>query len=80
MTTIGTYEAKTNLPELLHRVEAGESITITRNGKPVARLVPIEELMEETPEELVAAMRKIRSHSKKGGPSIRELIRQGRRF
>ena len=30
-----------NLPRLLNQVEAGESITITRNGKPVARLSPV---------------------------------------
>lgn len=78
---VGTYEAKTNLPGLLHRVEAGESITITRNGRPVARLVPIDDaIAEETPEQIIAAMREIRSRAKKGGPSIRSLIREGRRF
>lgn len=38
--TVGAYEAKTHLSQLLDRVEQGESLTITRNGKPVARLVP----------------------------------------
>lgn len=37
---IGAYEAKTRLPELLRRVEAGESLTITKHGKPIADLVP----------------------------------------
>lgn len=81
MTSVGTYEAKTNLPELLHRAEAGESITITRNGRPVAKLVPFDEdLPDESADDLVAAMRKIRSRVKKGGPSIRAMIRQGRRY
>lgn len=31
-------EAKANLSELIRRAEAGEEITITRHGKPVARL------------------------------------------
>lgn len=39
-TTIGAYEAKTHLAALLDRVERGEALTITRNGRPVARLVP----------------------------------------
>ena len=39
MTTVGAFEAKTKLSELLDRVERGEEITITRHGKPVARLV-----------------------------------------
>jgi prevent-host-death family protein len=40
MTTIGAFEAKTKLSELLDRVEQGEEIVITRRGKPAARLVP----------------------------------------
>lgn len=38
---IGAYEAKTHLPALLERVARGESITITRRGKPVAELRPV---------------------------------------
>jgi prevent-host-death family protein len=41
MVTVGVHEAKTTLSELLRRVAAGEEITITRGGDPVARLVPI---------------------------------------
>ena len=41
MVQIGAYEAKTHLPRLLDRVARGESLTITRHGKPVARLVPV---------------------------------------
>jgi prevent-host-death family protein len=37
---IGSYDAKTKLPEILRRVEAGESFTITNRGKPVADIVP----------------------------------------
>ena len=36
--TVGAFEAKTKLSELLDRVENGEEIVITRRGKPVARL------------------------------------------
>ncbi len=39
---IGAYEAKTRLAALLDRVENGETLTITRNGRPVAWLVPVE--------------------------------------
>ena len=38
MTTVGSYQAKTHLPELLERVSRGEKILITRRGKPVAML------------------------------------------
>lgn len=37
---IGSYDAKTKLPEILRRVESGESFTITNRGKPIADLVP----------------------------------------
>lgn len=41
MEMIGAYEAKTHLPKLLDRVARGENLTITRHGKPVAKLVPV---------------------------------------
>ena len=41
MESIGASEAKTHLAQLLDRVARGESLTITRHGKPVARLVPV---------------------------------------
>ena len=39
MTTVNVHEAKTHLSRLLAHVEAGEEVTIARNGKPVAQLV-----------------------------------------
>ncbi|HHN68086.1 MAG TPA: type II toxin-antitoxin system prevent-host-death family antitoxin [Thermopetrobacter sp.] len=37
--TVGAFEAKTKLAELLRRVEQGDEVIITRHGKPVARLL-----------------------------------------
>lgn len=37
------HEAKTNLSKLVDQVLAGEDVTITRNGTPVARIVPLEQ-------------------------------------
>jgi prevent-host-death family protein len=42
MTAIGAFDAKTHLSSLLERVEKGEHFTITRHGKPVAELVPVQ--------------------------------------
>ncbi len=39
MVTVNVHEAKTHLSRLLAQVEAGEEVTIARNGTPVARLV-----------------------------------------
>ena len=41
MNRIGASEASRHLPRLLDRIARGESLTITRHGKPVARLVPV---------------------------------------
>jgi prevent-host-death family protein len=41
MTQVGMHEAKTKLSQLVERAEAGEDVVITRNGTPVARLVPV---------------------------------------
>ncbi len=38
---INVYAAKTNLSRLLDRAARGEDVVITRNGRPVARLVPV---------------------------------------
>jgi antitoxin (DNA-binding transcriptional repressor) of toxin-antitoxin stability system len=39
MRTVGIFEAKTKLSELIEAVKRGEEIRITQRGKPVARLV-----------------------------------------
>ena len=40
MAEIGAFEAKTHLPRLLKRVQAGERFVITRHNRPVAELIP----------------------------------------
>lgn len=39
MTEVAIFEAKNKLPFFIHLVESGETVQITRHGKPVARLV-----------------------------------------
>lgn len=41
MTTVNIYEAKSSLSRLISAAEAGETIVIARNGKPVALLGPV---------------------------------------
>jgi prevent-host-death family protein len=41
-TQVNVYEAKTRLSQLLDQATAGEDIVIARNGRPVARLVPVQ--------------------------------------
>jgi prevent-host-death family protein len=44
MTQVNVQEAKTRLSDLLVRSERGEEIVIARAGRPVARLVPVEDV------------------------------------
>ena len=41
MVVVGVHEAKSTLSQLLRRVAAGDEVTITRGGEPLARLVPV---------------------------------------
>jgi prevent-host-death family protein len=77
---VGAYEAKTHLSELLEKVEAGEEITITKHGSPVAKLVPVKR--KSTVEERAAAIARIRKLGaglRLGGLKIKDLIAQGRK-
>ena len=43
MVTVNVHEAKTHLSRLIAQVEAGEEVVIARNGKPVVRLMPVQQ-------------------------------------
>ena len=80
MASIGAFEAKTHLSDLLDRVARGEKITITRHGVPAALLVPVTETAPKlTHQELVEGMRALRKRVKPGKMSVREMVREGRR-
>lgn len=79
MKEIGAYEAKTHLPNILESVSGGESFLITRRGKPVAMLVPIEhdQLNAEEAAEQIRELRKGVTWGEKG--STKDAIKKGRR-
>ena len=78
MTTVGAYEAKTKLPELLKRVELGEHITIARHGKPIAVLIPVGQYPRRDPAAAAAALKEFaRTHSR-GDFDVRAAIEEGR--
>jgi prevent-host-death family protein len=60
MLTIGAFEAKTHLSNLLDRVAAGEEVVITRHGQPVARLVPAERADRESALRAAEELRRLR--------------------
>jgi prevent-host-death family protein len=75
---IGAYEAKTHLPALLERVQRGEQITITKHGKPIARLVPIRRAGPERRGDIVERLKEFRKGQTLDVP-VRQLIEEGRR-
>lgn len=77
-TEIGSYEAKTKLPELLRQVKAGKSFTITRRGEAIADLVPSKARGKE---DRIAAVERLKAFmltNRVYGVNIRELIEEGR--
>jgi prevent-host-death family protein len=43
MTVVSVAEAQAKLPELIDKVAAGEGVVITRDDKPVAQMLPIQQ-------------------------------------
>ncbi|MGA7219014.1 MAG: type II toxin-antitoxin system prevent-host-death family antitoxin [Candidatus Sulfotelmatobacter sp.] len=80
MKTVGAFDAKTHLNELLQRASKGETIQITRRGIPVAKLSPPDSNQNEDPHSLAASIRRLRRGATLGKVSIRELIDEGRRY
>ena len=80
MNDVALFEAKNRLSELIHRVEAGEEIAITRRGKVVARLVPAElGNAGQRALDAVAGLRASRKGVSLGRLNSRDLVREGRR-
>ena len=79
MRSVGAFEAKTHLAALLDAVSAGEQITITRHGRPVARLMPPVGEPAGSVADTIARLRCFSEGQTLGGLSIAELRDQGRR-
>jgi prevent-host-death family protein len=79
MRSVGAFEAKTHLAALLDAVSAGEQITITRHGRPVARLVPPAEHPPANLAHTIATLRQFSQGQTLGGLTLQELRDAGRR-
>lgn len=71
MLTVGSFEAKNQLAELLRKVQEGEEVLITKHGQPAARLVAPDQI-PVSPSQVFSALRSLRENSlskrKKGEP------------
>ena len=79
MKQVGVYDAKTHLAKLLDEVEKGESVTITRHGRPVARLVPVPARRKRSVAKVIADIERFREGNTLGDITTRELVEDGRR-
>jgi len=76
---IGIYEAKNRLSALVEEVASGKRIWITRRGKRVAQLSSGVAQEKQSDSELLGEFRRVRSLSKPGQESLKDLIEEGRR-
>lgn len=76
MKTVGVFEAKTHFSALIEQAREGRTITITRNGEPVAQIIPIpgrDARARDAMDRILSTRAKLKGHT------IRELIDEGRR-
>ena len=75
---IGSYEAKTKLPELLRQVKTGKSFTITNRGEAIADLVP--SVGSKTKDKIAAAdrLKAFMRTEPVRGVDIKKLLEAGR--
>lgn len=83
-STVGAFDAKTRLSELLDRVEAGEVIVITRHGSPIATLQPYDEAVDaKRVRDAIGGLLDLRARVLSAGPGlsladIRAAVEDGR--
>ena len=81
MESIGAFDAKTRLSELLARADGGESFVITKHGRPIARLVPDSGPDSESVAAAAARLRSFRGELKDVSPTaLRDARHEGHRF
>jgi prevent-host-death family protein len=73
MREIQSSDVKARLPEYLDAVERGETIVVTRHGKPVAHIVPAPVAQDERVRQAIAEIFALRKKRRKG-MSIKEIL------
>ncbi len=80
--SVGAYELKTHLADILDRVEAGETILVTRHGRTVGHIAPT--IKKKDVAKIQAAINEIKA-ARKGhtlGPDLtwKDLRDEGRKY
>ena len=80
MSEIGAFEAKTHLPQLLQRVQAGERFVITKHNRPVAELIPFRPRDTAKVRSAIDDLKAFQETHSLGGLSVRRLVEEARRY
>jgi len=80
MPRIGASEAKTHLPQLLRRVQAGERLIITRHNRPVAELIPFQPRDSDKVRAAIAGLKAFQKTHSLEGLSVRQMTEEGRKY
>lgn len=77
---IGVYDLKNQLSAVLEEVSAGKEVTVTKHGKPIARISPVSALGRDDRAAAVAAIHALGDRVRREAPekSARTLIDEGR--
>ena len=79
MSSVGVFEAKAKLSELIDQARAGKDVVITRHGRPVARIVAEKAPGQKDVKAAIAEIRRFRKTLRTGRVDLRALIAEGRR-
>ena len=79
MRSAGIFEAKQKFSQLIDAVEAGEEVRITRHGKEIVRMLPVQRVVisDEQIERELKALGELQARIKPG-PGWKELRDEGR--
>ena len=80
MDTINLADAKAHLSELIDRVEAGDSIVITRRGKPVAQLTAVAKPRKRVDATLLQSLAETIPPQPQDAASLVRSMRDGDRY
>ena len=72
MRDIQASDAKAHLPQILDAVERGETVRITRHGRPIARIVPEANRRQEEIDRAIESIKALRRRT--GKVTLEELL------
>ena len=79
MVTIGAFEAKTHFSEIIQRVKNGEEYLVTKNGKPMVKILPVQDT-EEIDNAIKRLMQLRERTVNTTQKEIKEFVNEGRKY